>query len=234
MTSSVFNHLNKLMKSDIFNLGSHNLNLRKIVDFYLGKNLLTADNKVFAEIRKETLLYVTKNNIEGGEFDVIRKYINTELPSLKNEGEFGSEDDYYEYLNSFSSFDENRNEEGAQDDSSERNFKTDPITKEEYINVLNDLDLIEERDLFMASISQAEIGYLNLLSKSLLDAVDEQKILGRLLGINQGIRTNSQEKYSFLRSVEVFINRKIENAKGVKKENFEVLQFIKDEGYKQY
>ena len=60
-------------------------------------------------------------------------------------------------------------------------------------------------------------------------AVEEQSIMGALLSINQGMKTNLYEFYSKLMRLENFINRRYKESKV--EETFDVEQFLSDPGY---
>ena len=68
---------------------------------------------------------------------------------------------------------------------------------------------------------------------NVLPAVEEQTILGAMLGVNQGIKTNLNDFYAKLRRVETFINQKIKDRKVEVDEPFDIINFLKSDSYKE-
>ena len=68
---------------------------------------------------------------------------------------------------------------------------------------------------------------------NVLPAVEEQTILGAMLGVNQGIKTNLNDFYAKLRRVETFINQKIKDSDLDIDENFDIINFLKSDSYKE-
>ena len=54
-----------------------------------------------------------------------------------------------------------------------------------------------------------------------------------MLGVNQGINTNLNDFYAKLRRVENFINQKIKDRKLDVDENFDIINFLKSDSYKE-
>ena len=63
-----------------------------------------------------------------------------------------------------------------------------------------------------------------------LPACEEQQFLGRMLGVNKGLRTDDFEEYKWIRSFEVFVNKRLQ--KTDIDEPFDFLLFVSDEEYR--
>lgn len=145
-----------------------------------------------------------------------------------------------------------------------RDFTVNPVKAFEYVQVLRFLDYVQDRNEVLKTLNEqggtkmpnsdklfpmlnTQIGYLTLLSEKVIPATEEMRILGRMLGINQGIRTNNYEKYSYITSIESFVNRRINeynNAEttvqpffvtdgtGNQTYSFELMKFLNDPVYR--
>lgn len=86
----------------------------------------------------------------------------------------------------------------------------------------------EEREQYVANLynnQKAKLGQL----LSVLPACEEQQFLGRMLGVNKGLKTDDYEEYSWIRSFEIFVNKRLKN---VADEPFDFLLFVSDEAYR--
>ena len=85
----------------------------------------------------------------------------------------------------------------------------------------------------------SQIMILDNFAENILPAVEEQQVIGSMLGVNQGLKTNQGDFYSFIKRIENFVNtrwfdaqRKLE----VPEEDieiFDVIKFLEDEEYRQ-
>lgn len=74
---------------------------------------------------------------------------------------------------------------------------------------------------------------INQFYTNVLPAVEEQTVLGAMLGVNQGIKTNLNDFYAKLRRVENFINQKIKDKDVEVDETFDIINFLKNDSYKE-
>lgn len=65
--------------------------------------------------------------------------------------------------------------------------------------------------------------------ETILPAVEEQRLIGRLLGVNKGLKTDDFEEYSWIKSFDTFVNKKIKNLE--LDEAFDFLKFVSDKDY---
>ena len=67
---------------------------------------------------------------------------------------------------------------------------------------------------------------------TILDAIEEQQMLGALCGINQGLDTNDFDEYKRIRRIEKFINKKyreyVNTHPGEKLNRFNFIEFLND------
>ena len=92
-----------------------------------------------------------------------------------------------------------------------------------------------DRNKVKSKIAKANIGNYNKQLNNLrkikevfIPATEEQNILGRMLGINQGLRTSGYQQYSLIFSIESFINKRLNLDKN---NGFSVIEFIKNKDY---
>lgn len=76
---------------------------------------------------------------------------------------------------------------------------------------------------------QKELDKLNILRSSILPGLEEQSILGAMLGVNQGLPTNSYDLYSLITRIENFITSRTFKTEH---EKFDLMKFIDNEDYR--
>ena len=67
---------------------------------------------------------------------------------------------------------------------------------------------------------------LYLLKDKIVPALKEQRILSRILGINQGLKTKDFEEYKWIRDIEAFVNDRFLNAPSDTYQEFNLLTFL--------
>ena len=112
------------------------------------------------------------------------------------------------------------------------------VSRQQYIQLYRYVTkyvIPKNRDLVFLSGSD-EIEKLNKFQKDVQPAVEEQQIIGSILGCNQGLKTNQYKFYSALKRVENFINerwqaKKIDEDDESHKESFNMIKYLEDSEY---
>lgn len=211
MKSPIFNEVVKLTESNIFNKDTFKYNLEKALDFYI-------DRKVLPGVDKDVLNLVSHGRLEG---------LNDYKAAL---------DEAYRLLNAFKYVDPMAAEAitseleqiQAQSDIS-RVFALEPATNQELLAVIDYLNKLIDRDLFLQKLgnnAQDSLNTLKLIRNNIIPAMEEMELLGAMLGINQGQRTNDYDQYSFINRIENFVNGRYKKAKFDHK--FDLMKFLSD------
>ena len=211
MKSPIFNEVVKLTESNIFNKDTFKYNLEKALDFYI-------DRKILPGVDKDVLNLVSHGRLNG---------LNDYGAAL---------DEAYRLLNASKYVDPMQAEEirseieqiGDQGNAS-RVFALEPATNQELLTVIDYLNKLIDRDLFLQKLgnsAQDSLNTLKLIRNNIIPAMHEMELLGAILGINQGQRTNDYDQYSFINRIENFINERYKNAKIDHK--FNLMSFLSD------
>lgn len=80
----------------------------------------------------------------------------------------------------------------------------------------------------------SEIKQLGRLKTDILPALKEQRILAKILGINQGLQTQDFDEYKWIRDIEAFINERYMNStlEADPDLEFNLIRFLEDEEYR--
>ena len=116
-----------------------------------------------------------------------------------------------------------------------RNFNSEPITSIEWRKIVKFLEYTRERNIELAKFTpeqkQEQQGYLKIISDKIVPAMKEMELLGGMLGINQGMRTDNYDKFAYIQRIERFINDRFEAAKITTP--FKLMNFLSDPVYRQ-
>lgn len=211
MKSPIFNEVVKLTESNIFNKDTFKYNLESALDFYINRKILPG-------VDKDVLNLVSHGRLSG---------LNDYKAAL---------DEAYRLLNASKYVDPVQAEEirseieqmGDQGNTS-RVFALEPATNQELLAVIDYLNKLIDRDLFLQKLgnsAQDSLNTLKLIRNNIIPAMHEMELLGAILGINQGQRTNDYDQYSFINRIENFINERYKNAKIDHK--FNLMSFLSD------
>lgn len=228
MKSPVFNEVVKLTETDIFNEATSKYNLEKALDFYIDLKVLPGvDRDVVKHFAPDFNLYWYKNPKLPRNFDIDTALTNAQN-YLKKLGNKSTEARVEEEENRRQAADE-KAVEGIV--SENRDFVTDPITRQEVLNVIDFFKKCKDRQLFLNNLGEAsvsQIANLRIIKDKILPAMKEMEILGAMLGVNQGLRTNDYDQYAFIKRVEDFIRDRFEKTNF---QNFNLMRFLTDQQY---
>lgn len=79
-------------------------------------------------------------------------------------------------------------------------------------------------------MSQGSFDILQKVIEDIVPATEEQSIVGAILSINQGMKTNLFDFYNKLMRIENFVNRRL-NSISENEETFDIVQFLRDPEY---
>ena len=214
MMSGSFSYIAKLVEGDIFNSFTRKVSLESAIKFYLGQYNLGIDEGVLAGLfdNYESDLFDNKK-VE----DAIKKCVDAiaankeaekELRRYQRElAEAGIEEEQYEegdYQQYDPSLDEN-NGEGIPPVDLKSLSVPEIYTVMAFLNEC--IDRNENRDTYMKDVVTKESTEknLNLILTEVLPGVKEQGMLGKLAGINQGLKTKVFDKITFEQNINNYI-----------------------------
>lgn len=233
MTSDIFNKVVRLTETDIFDEDTDSFTLETALDFYLNrKPLKFVDRQCLRHLcdpehnddnwmaKLEDNVFVEKLLKEG-----YGKQIR-EMVSVEDIDWDYDEDGYYD---SYDGTDYDEDGEGVVT----RNFNSEPITSNEWRKIVKFLEYVRERnielDKFTPEQKQEQRGYLEIIADKIVPAMKEMEMLGGMLGVNQGMRTDDYEKFSYVQRVERFVNDRLKAIKSPLK--FNLMLFLSDSIY---
>ena len=214
MMSGSFSYIAKLVEGDIFNSFTRKVSLESAIKFYLGQYNLGIDEGVLAGLfdNYETDLFDNKKVEEAikkcVEAIAANKEAEKELRRYQRElAEAGIEEEQYEegdYQQYDPSLDENNNE-GVPPVDLKSLSVPEICTIMAFLNEC--IDRNENRDTYMKDAATKEVTEknLNLILTKVLPGVKEQGMLGKLAGINQGLKTKVFDKITFEQNINNYI-----------------------------
>lgn len=213
MKSPIFNEIVKLTETNLFNPSTSKYSLKSALEFYVNNKLLPGIDSiaVIKALEQNDKNIISKK--DGWEQDlwddykvqaaidfIVNKYLKTKIldsdyydsqQSLLTEEEIGEDVFYY------------------QNNIERRNFVDNPITQKEALDLINYFQEVLLRNKILANTSKEQIENLSMILNSILPAMEEMELLGAMLGVNQGLRTNDYDMYSFIKRIENFVNNRI-------------------------
>lgn len=237
MTSQIFNDVVKLTDGNIFDKSTYRFSLETAINFYLNRDILPYTdidtlNKVLEKYIPNTgeripLLKVSNdiNVLENISNKLLTDIKNLRSSNKGNEEDYDYYDDYYE------------EDEGDYDDTytpkSSRDFITNPLTKTDYINTYKVIRSFIKRARNLSQIpnSDKQLSILTIINDNIIPATKEMETLGGMAGINQGIRTNSFDKYKYIKRINNYINNKVieyNNTHSDQLSTFDLMTFLSD------
>lgn len=252
MTSPMFTEMSKLTQSNILDNTTKGYRLKKALEFYLNKGTFSRIKKGMLEnlfekkevgyvfektngrVELETLLSATKN------IDTLRKALNVvyrlrtqKLSNLASNDYYGNDEDLV--LEDFFNGDliENSNKIVIEDATLEDlnniiNYLEECINREQLFIKLDKLSSDPKYTRF--GNTEQQLQKLNLILTKILPKTEEQQIFGRMLGVNQGLRTGQYDMYKMIRSIENFVNGRFKENRIAK--TFDLMMFLSNDDYK--
>lgn len=226
MKSPIFNKVVKLTETNIFNPSTSKYSLKSALEFYVNNKLLPGIDSfaVIKALTQDSSNVITQN--KGWEdmlFDnsKVQNAINFIANYLQVQN---LDNDYYDSQeNEYNDWDEGQqalDELGIK----YRNFQDQPIKQKEALDLINFFKEVLLRNEVLNTITKAQQDNLSMILNSIVPAMEEMELMGAMLGVNQGLRTNDYDMYSFIKRIENFINNRMQNeyineTKRIKAEN---------------
>lgn len=226
MKSPIFNKVVKLTETNIFNPSTSKYSLKSALEFYVNNKLLPGIDSfaVIKALTQDSSNVITQN--KGWEdmlFDnsKVQNAINFIANYLQVQN---LDNDYYDSQeNEYNDWDEGQqalDELGIK----YRNFQDQPIKQKEALDLINFFKEVLLRNEVLNTITKAQQDNLSMILNSIVPAIEEMELMGAMLGVNQGLRTNDYDMYSFIKRIENFINNRMQNeyineTKRIKAEN---------------
>lgn len=227
MTSNIFNNISQVAQLNIFDPDTYGFKLTSAIKFYLNKDVLPfVDKEVlnFLIPDNNTLDYLSNPQNVSELRDKVLIEINKLEQNSKNNyelDEFNNFDDFEAIME----FDEVDAYTQDYDVPNFRNFAVDKVTYSEYVKILKFLNYVDQRNGINIENSED----LNKIADNIVPAMEEMRLLGRMLGINQGMKTNRYDMYSFLKSIDIFVNKRFVQNKLEAK--FNINEFLVNRDY---
>ena len=168
----------------------------------------------------------------------IKSQINTESSSNTR----NINDDWYDEIDSIPEWDPYNDDTGLYEEMNNANlsevvFNIEDISSDQYRQLyryFNDYLFKKEDQLNALENKENSLNQLDELRKKVLPGAKELQLLGRFLGINQGMKTNDFQEYSWIKNLESEINRiYVEAGKDEEFMPFDLLMFMENPQYRQ-
>lgn len=226
MKSPIFNKIVKLTETNIFNPSTSKYSLKSALEFYVNNKLLPGIDSfaVIKALTQDSSNVITQN--KGWEdmlFDnnKVQNAINfiTNYLQVQN-----LDNDYYDNQeNEYNDWDEGQ-QVLDELEIKYRDFQDQPIKQKEALDLINFFKEVLLRNEVLNTITKAQQDNLSMILNSIVPAMEEMELMGAMLGVNQGLRTNDYDMYSFIKRIENFINNRMQNeyineTKRIKAEN---------------
>lgn len=235
MTSDIFNKVVKLTETNIFDEDTDSFTLESALDFYLNrKPLKFVDRQCLRHLcdpeHNDDNWMDKLNDNEFIEKLLLEGY-NKQIKEIASVEDVDWDYDEDGYFDSYDGTDYDDEGEGV----ITRNFNSEPITSTEWRKIVKFLEYVRERNIelnkFTPEQKQEQRGYLEIIADKIVPAMKEMELLGGMLGINQGMRTDNYDKFAYIQRIERFINDRFEAAKITTP--FKLMQFLSDPVYRQ-
>lgn len=249
MTSPMFTEMSRLTQSNLLDGITSGYRLKTALEFFLNMRPLPRVKNAMLQDLFEKVGWVYEKDQEGKiikekQYDVtknlnmIREALEYAYKQRINSIEHSAGADYYGqdedfflegYFNEeYMTNNKVRIEDASLEDLNRIiNYLEECLNRENLFVKLQELSQTERYARFGSVETQLE--NLKKIYDDVLPRTEEQRILGRMLGINQGLRTDPHEMYSMIRSIENFINTQF-TRKHINK-IFVLANFLKDPEY---
>lgn len=228
MVSDIFNKVVKLTETNIFDRDTFGYSLESALDFYLNrKPLKFVDKGVLRYLCDPTFSDENwMDKLKNDEFvkSILENAYKGQIPpanEISDENYDESDYDGSEYAD----FDDY----GEEDESvPSRDFNINPITYREYQKIAKFLELVIDRNEELSEIENVELELkkLETIADNIVPAMKEMELMGSMLGINQGMRTDNYAKFSYIQRIEGFIKERTNKP-------FSLMEFLSNKVYRQ-
>lgn len=246
MQSPIFNKVVQYTNTNIFDPTTKNNKLDRALGFYLNLDSLPiVDKKDLSIFLQEVAALQGKKFDKKNQLDLL-SWDSPNALDINAATKYAYKK-WEESRQKVYNFDDQVEDEDAYADSMdfEEDFGANivrTISKTGYKQLAKFLEEVKLRNEFMNSYIKKDpikaansINQLQSVYKNVLPSMQEQQILGAMLGVNQGLRTNDYDQYSFIHRVEDFVNRRYNdyikendtnNQSGLRK--FDLMGFLND------
>lgn len=247
MTSPMFTEMSKLTQFNLLDKTTSGYRLKRALQFYLNENTLPRvkrsllkeifeqSGQSFESDSFEDLLSATKN------INLLKKALDKAYTLRTQRADNYKDNDYY-----------NGDEDLLLEDFFNGDLLEAPnkvtlseATLEDLNYLINYLEECVNREELFANLdrlssdlkykrfgnSDEQLSKLKIILEKVLPKTEEQQIFGRMLGINQGLRTDAYGMHRMVRSIENFINQRFYDNHIDK--TFSLYKFLSDEAYQQ-
>lgn len=256
MQSSIFNKIVGLTETNIFDPCTSKNNFKKALGFYLNVDTLpNVSMKTFKKFLSQQaqsqgiqnypenpldLISWTPKNQKEDRLDIDKAleyaWENSHKPSNSHDPN-AEEDLTMQHLEDYASMQISM-EDGEYEGSVENDA---PLNYLDYFEIAKFLENVKLRNEFMKDRgdikSDEELKLLKNIYDYVIPAMEEMELLGSMLGINQGMKTNDYDMYSYVKRIENFINKRY-NEYLIKHKNsetlneFKLMRFLSDNEYR--
>ena len=209
MMSPSFNYVAKLASRNIFKPETDQFTLDTAISFYLGRGLLPF---IDGEVLWKTINIFSETNIS------LKQILQGQLNDDKFLGKYSEwlqqqvgnfEQEYDEYEEDESHYEDDYYEESdleQQESNFKRNWTKNPITKSEYYNLMIFCNYVLDRNQNVNKLGKQEVEQI----VDIIPHTKEMKMIGRMGAMNQGLPSGKYDIYNYIKSIEIFINKRIE------------------------
>ena len=245
MTSPMFTEMSRLTQSNILDVTTSGYRLKTALEFFLNNRPLPRVKRPLIEdaFRKAGFSYdqldikdqMEKTLFPTTDINFVTKALNEAYRFRINKVYTGSQEDYNgdedlfmedyfgeDYVGSNAATLETAS---LEDLNYLINYLEECLNRQILFKNLNELAKTPEYKRFGST--QDQLRSLRIVLNKILPKTEEQQIFGRMLGINQGLRTKAYEMHSMIRSIENFVNGRF--YKNGLTSDFVLMEFLKDE-----
>ena len=181
--------------------------------------------------QKQEIINIISNLLERTDAQqLLSKYLKIKVATT------ASSFDYSKYQEQYS--EDFEYEDAIQEEEDAHYYDTGlaDMTKEDWVKYYKYLhEVVIPKSQAMQDVTEEAKESLRRLEKFILPALKEQRILAKILGINQGLETKDFDEYKWIRDIEAFVNERYINSDLPANPDleFNLVKFIQDETYRQ-
>lgn len=187
-------------------------------------NAKTNENEFTSEY-KALVKYVYKSLRENPQYmDLLLDYLKTKVALTKNSDEKIDESIEYDLM-----IDDDYYMEAEDDVETTKsyNFNYSNLKNQDWINFYSYVKhYLKPKNEMLIGIS--DLSNLLKLKNDIIPALKEQRMLSKILGVNQGLNTKDFDEYKWIRDIESFVNERYINKNDNSFEEFDFIKFVSD------